>query len=199
MKRSILIFLVLLASVPAVRAQVGGAWTFNYAMAQPLGSTADFTENTSFLGFVVEGRKFIPGEPLTVGGELGWQTFYQRVEGQVVSRPGVDVWGTQYRYINTFAGLFNIKYHVRPERMVVPYAGIGLGPGYVYQRLDFGLWTLSDDSWRFVVRPDAGVLFQFPASNMGVNLGVNYHHFSKTKSYDETTFVGFHVGLSSFF
>ena len=120
MKRSILVVLVLLASVTGLRAQVGGAWSFNYAMAQPLGSTADFTENMSFLGFVVEGRKFIPGEPLTVGGELGWQTFYQRVEGQVISRPGVDVWGTQYRYINTFAGLFNLKYHLRPERMVVP-------------------------------------------------------------------------------
>ena len=176
-----------------------GLWTFNYSMGLPVGEAQDFVENTSFRGFTVDGRKFIPGKSLSVGGQMGWQTFYEKREDQLESRPGADAFGTQYRYVNNFGISFDTRYHLKPERELVPYVGVGIGTTYIRRRLDFGLWSFDEDSWRFTIRPDVGILYNFPGTNMGAHLSGSYYMNFKTKDNPEFNYVGIQVGLVSYF
>lgn len=176
-----------------------GLWTFNYSVGLPLDKAQEFVNNTSFRGFSVDGRKFIPGKSLSVGGRMGWQAFYEKRENQLESRPGGDAYGTQYRYANSFGFSFDTHYHLKPERELVPYAGLGIGTTYVKRRLDFGLWSFSEDSWRFTLRPDVGVLYNFPGTDMALHVSGSYYMNFKTKDQPEFNYIGIQVGLASYF
>jgi hypothetical protein len=79
-----------------------------------------------------------------------------------------------------------------PEAMIKPFIGVHVGPEYQTISVQFGRVYIEDDSWQFLVAPEAGVFVQLGAdSDVGLNLAVKYNYMSF-----KNTDLGFDKGLS---
>lgn len=172
------------------------SWNFNYVMAAPMGDTkSEWIEEFSFRGFSIDGHSFIDDQ-FSIGGSMGWQGFYEKREDQLVENGNSDIFGTQFRYLNTFNVSFDAHYYFGQPYSIRPYVGIAAGPSYVSQRGDLGLWSLLWEGWHFAFRGEAGVYVPFNNSDYGLNLGVKYNYILKRKEspYDHQ-WLAINVGL----
>jgi len=170
------------------------AWNFNYMIAMPMGESKDWVDQTSFRGFSLDGRSFIQ-DNYSIGGSMSWQGFYEKRENQLIETDNADIFGDQFRYINSFNVSIDAHYYFGQPYGIRPYIGAGVGPYYVSQRGDLGLYSLLWEGWHFGVRPEVGVFIPFNNSDYGLNLGAKYHYIFKSKDTITNQYLAFNIGL----
>ena len=178
--------------------QGGGIWNFDWNIGFATGETSELVSATSFRGFSIDGRGFVL-DKLTVGGIVGWNTFYESKGYQTVDvgNNGV-VYGYKRNTINTIPIMINTHYYFAITN-VLPYAGIGIGTMYVESRDAMGIYYVKDDAWHFAIAPEVGVVVPLGAGNTGVNFNAKYNMAAKTKDSPAYGFVTLNIGISYVF
>ena len=149
--------------------------------------------NASFRGGSFEGRGFV-SDQISVGGWISWEVFKERLDNVTYNGNGVDVTGTQVRYINMLPILVTSHYYMGDFAEVTPYFGGGLGAYRSLQRTEIGLVAFSNDNWHFGFAPEIGAFLPLSYSS-GLNLAVKYHVATKTKG-SSYSYLSFMIGLA---
>lgn len=168
-------------------------WTLNYEISVPTGDTRDYISKTSFRGASFEGRGFV-SDVVSVGGWISWEVFKERLDGATFQGNGVDVTGTQVRYLNMMPVLVTSHYYFGDFSGVTPYAGGGVGAYRSLQRTEIGLVALSNDNWHVGFAPEVGVFLPVNYSS-GVNLSVKYNYAAESNG-SSYSYVSFNIGIA---
>lgn len=187
--------LFLIATLSLTNAQIS-IFTVAYSTSAPLGITKDYIEDYSWRGFALEERYFVERD-MSIGFYLGWNVFSKKLvdhEENFGDGEGV-LYGTQYRYINSFPILANMHYHFLRDKVVRPYVGAGAGPYIVNQRTEMGLYSSTQKRWQFGLQPEVGLWIDLAA---GTNLmfGAKYNYAFKTKKGDALSYLNINAGIS---
>ena len=87
----------------------------------------------------------------------------------------LDIWGTQYRYINAWPLMLNSFYYFGDRRSTVrPYVGSGFGAYIAKRRVDVGLSTIDETKWQFGFSPEFGLLYEMGEVNLLIKATYNY-------------------------
>jgi len=132
------------------------------------GDLGDFISQPSFRGFAIDFRKMVQPN-VGVGFELGWNVFYEEKSYDVYSQGTLSLSGKQWRYNNQFPMLFAADYYFSPGEQINPFVGLGIGTMYSRRNTDMGQYTLEEEAWNFVLRPEVGLLVEV---NPGLSLAV---------------------------
>jgi len=157
MKRILPITILLcLAMGTSLRAQ--DTFGMFYSINFTTGNTNDFISKTSFRGFTFDYRHHIRPE-LSVGLSSGWYAFYERKDNDTysISEEQLSFSGIQYRYLNSAPLLVIVDYHLTPEELISPFAGLGIGTTYNRVNVTMGLYETKESSWHFTLAPEIGV------------------------------------------
>jgi len=178
--------------------QGGGIWNFDWNIGFAMGETADFVSEPSFRGFSIDGRGFVANN-LTVGGIVGWNTFYES-KGFVTENIGNSgvVHGYKRAYVNAMPIMVNTHYYFS-QTTVMPYAGLGLGTMYVEDRDFVGIYYVQNKAWHFALAPEVGIVVPFGNGNTGVNFNAKYNWAAKTKDTPSYSFLTLNIGISYVF
>ncbi len=156
MKRIVLALIAVpLLSASVAEAQGDWWWGAEYTVSVPLGATKEFTDNTSWRGATLEARKIL-SQNLTVGLLFGWYVF-DEAKVQTVSRPGLDVTGLPYNYLNSFPIQATAHYYLGKRRGTRLHVGGGAGVTINERRTDVGLYRIQETKAQFSVFPEIGV------------------------------------------
>ena len=148
-------------------------WGMSYGVSATASDTKDFTDDTSWRNWGVD-LLAIVNPNTTVGVSFSWNVFHE-VTPTVSSISGIEIAGTQFRYINSVPILVNVRRYLGTRGGPRPFIGVGVGPHLVKQRVDVGLWTVSQDTWHFGVAPEVGLVVPVGYSVRGfVNAKYNY-------------------------
>ncbi len=174
--------------------------SISYEVSLPLSDTKNAINSTSFIGFMFDTRRFVQPNT-TVGVSFGLHVFDEKVTDQVVRIEGVfessrnlDIWGTQYRYINSWPLMLNSFYYFGDRRSTVrPYMGTGVGAFIARRRVDAGLSSIAETKWQFGMSPEIGLLYNMGELNLLLKGTYNYGLASgNAKALQYATFaVGF--------
>jgi outer membrane protein len=55
------------------------------------------------------------------------------------------------------------------------FVGLGIGTMYSLRNSDKGTWTLEQDAWHFVLRPEIGILYELNP-DLRMNISTKYYH-----------------------
>ena len=169
-------------------------WGVSYGMTTPASDTKDFTEGTSWRNFGVDIMAVV-NPNTTVGVSFGLNVF-DEITPTVSSISGVEIAGTQFRYINSVPILVNVRRYLGTGGGPRPFIGVGVGPHLMKQRVDVGLWTISEDTWHFGVAPEVGLAV--PVGNavaLVVNAKYNYTASAGDPSRTHSYF-GLNIGVA---
>lgn len=191
--------LVILGIAPAGHAQLWfmgdsyGAFTYNLAL--PTGDTKDFADPISWRGAGLEFRKFINANS-SVGLSLGWNVFYEKVDGTVEIGDGIGhATGVQDRTINAYPLMVGYQFYFGRKDGSRPYLGIQGAGYYVEKRLDIGLYSFENNGWNWGLAPELGILLPLErGANMLLN--VRYQYAFETSGRGPYSYVGLNLGFA---
>ena len=182
--------LALLLSSGAQAQQWFGA--ISYGMSTPVSDTKDFTRGTSWRNLGVDLVAVVQANT-TVGVSFGWNVFNE-VTGTVSSVDGVEISGTQFRYINSFPILVTIRQFTGTQGGTRPFFGLGVGTQLVKHRVDVGQWRISEDTWHSALAPEISVVLPLQSDAKWFISG-RYNY--AVKSSDRThSYFGFNIGIA---
>ncbi len=185
-------FVLTVAPVQAQENWMGVSW----GAAFPLSDTKDFAQGTSFRNVAFDYSRFIERH-IAVGFTAAWSVFSERYDGVTTSFEGIDLHGTQVRYVNAFPLLITGRYFViGRESRDKPNFWIGGGAGTVIgaNRVDFGQFSFKETNWHLAIAPEAGVSFAF-RRDLAMFGQARYTHAFKTNGIQHQ-FWNFNVGLA---
>lgn len=164
-------------------------------------SNKDFISQSSSLGTKLGFRKRLNEEDkFWVGGELGWAVYKEYFPYTTYTNGVQSISTDLYNYAYTYSLSVNLDYFFLPmEKIVNPYAGLGIGAAYDKFAQYYNVYGSSATSWGFLVRPEAGVLIGFKEnSSWRVKAAFHYDYSTNTNSdfgYKNFNSMGFQVGL----
>lgn len=169
-------------------------WSVTYQMSVPMGDTKDYIGKTSFRGFGIEGRAFVDNN-VSIGGGAHWNVFYEKKDKVTADvSDNVTATGTLFNYINAFPFYANVAYYLNEGSYIRPYAAMNVGVIYSLYRTDVGLYTITQEPWKFSLAPEIGVLIEtYGGANFTVNLRYNYG--LETSDVDPLSYLGINVGV----
>lgn len=151
---ALLVALATAGAAPASAQVLGG---LTYSWANPTGDlTRNFIGNDSWVGFSVEGRRFV-NPNMTVGLSLGYTAFYESSTDPLFF-PGGTVSGEQYRSLNVFPLLVTGHLYSKAGGRIQTYIGLGVGVYYMRQLMDIGPGTVETTNWIMGFAPELGFI-----------------------------------------
>ena len=134
-----------------------------YEVAAPSG---DWISKTSWAGGRIDYRRMVNAN-VSVGIAGSWNSFeeyvpkttYQKADGSGAITS--DLVKSVYTVPLTLSAHY---YFGDGKKKLLPYAGVGLGTQYSEQTIYFNIFSIEDNNWAFVVRPEVGLLYPFNAS-----------------------------------
>ena len=188
---------LLLGVMAVAPAQAQDQWlAVSWGGATPSGDTKSFAEGTSFRNVGIEYVNFIKPN-IGVGFNASWSVFSNRVADVTTSLSGVDLHGTQIRYVNAFPLLVTGRYSLsRATRRnsVGAWVGAGVGALIGENRVDLGLFTAKETNWHLAVAPEVGVSYALSRDFALFGQG-RYTYGFKTNDVSPR-FFNFNVGLA---
>jgi hypothetical protein len=172
MRKILLVLIFLVVSMPAVFAR-DYTTTITYNMGIPTMETANFVSEFSWLGFGIEGRRFVE-ENISVGFAFHWNVFSERKSGTKTFPQGAFT-GTSIGYINAFPMMLSIDYYTGNDREARAFFGLQAGTQYIDQRLEVGVLAFNTYNWHLALTPEFG--FMFPVdrnTNFFTSIRYNY-------------------------
>ncbi len=180
---------LLLSNAAQAQEWYGGV---SYGLATPVSDTKDFTGGTSWRNWGVDVLAIV--RPNTsVGVSFAWNVFND-VTTEVSSLQQVDIQGTQFRYINSFPMMLNIREYRGTPGGMRPFFGLGVGTQLVKQRVDVGQWRISENTWHFALAPEIGVVLPV-RSDAKLFISGKYNY--AVKASDRThSYFAFNIGIA---
>ncbi|MFN8255911.1 MAG: outer membrane beta-barrel protein [Bacteroidales bacterium] len=191
MKNLIYILLFIIFSSSAF-AQ-GGLFSMQYSMGFATGDLHDHIQKASFRGFTMDYRKFV-NPNVGVGFDIGWNVFYEEKPYDTYEYENLTYSGKQYRYDNCFPMLLAASYYLKPDQLVNPYVGVGLGTMYTLRNTDMNMYTFEVDSWQFALRPELGIIIE-PNPGVGILIGSKYYYGFETGDLKGQGYFTLNVGI----
>jgi len=164
-----------------------------YSMGFGIGDMRDYIPAASFRGFTIDYRKFVNSN-VGVGVDIGWNVFYDELPPSEYTNNKRTFYGKQWRYSNHFPMLLAADYFFKPEEMIVPFAGLGIGTMYSLQNTDMGQYTFEKDAWHFALRPELGILIK-SASGAGLKISSKYYYGFEAGDLPAQGYVTINVGF----
>ncbi|MCY1721938.1 hypothetical protein OU798_16410 [Prolixibacteraceae bacterium Z1-6] len=192
MKKYIIIAVLALITF-RVDAQDGSTIFVNYLPSLPLGGTADFTDEISPRGVDFEVQHFL-NEDLSVGFNIGWTLFRQKISGETFYYKDLTITGTQFRYTNIVPLTLNVKKYFMANGDYVPYVGVGIGTSYAEQRNEIGVFELEDDKWQFHMAPEIGMLYDLNYKSY-LSVKLKYNYSVKAGSFPSMSYLSLGLGI----
>lgn len=134
-----------------------GSFSAQYSMGFGTGDVKSFVSSPSFRGVTLEYRHFVQPN-VSIGGEVGWNVFYERRAHDTYTSGTISLSGVQYRYINAVPIYVTGDYYLKPGEKMNPFVGLGIGTLFTTRATDMNLYRLETDAWAFALRPEVGVL-----------------------------------------
>jgi hypothetical protein len=185
--------ILIVASFASVQAVAQGSFSAQYSMGFSNGDMRSYITSSSFRGGALEYRYRIQ-EKYSVGGDIGWNTFYERRAYDTYTSGTVSLSGVQYRYINAMPLYLAGDYYFKPGEKLNPFVGLGVGTLYTKRNTDMNLYTLETNVWAFALRPEAGVLVN---ANEGLDIILvgKYNYGFAAGGLDAQSYFTFNIGL----
>lgn len=159
----------------------------------------DFVSETSTYGSKIESRRFIRNN-ISIGAELSWCSLYEYTPVQTYQIENGAVTTDLFKYMYNVPFVVNSHYYLMPDKLVMPYVGLGLGAMYSEQDLYLNIHELSGSNWGFIVRPEAGAIVKFGSeSNVAAMIGVRYNYATNHESafnIRNIQTLGFQLGIA---
>ena len=194
MKKATLILAMALLPLTQLFAQEN-IFSLQYSVGFGVGDLHKFISKTSWRGVNLEYRKLVHDGHVGIGFDLGWNGWYEH-PGYITTTQGTQsLSGDQFRYCSTAPMLGSIDYYFQPGSQINPFAGLGIGTEYSYSEVQLGIWSISTDTWHFLLKPEVGVLIQ-PTPGVGVTVSAKYYNAFKTQEVETRSYVGLNVGVA---
>jgi hypothetical protein len=172
MKR--IFFLAIFALTTILTFSQEGFVAMQYPIGFGTGNLHDFIKPASFRGFTIDYRGLVQPN-IGIGVDIGWNVFYEELADNVYHYNKFDYSGKQYRYSNHIPILTGIDYYAKPEALVNPFVGFALGTMYSRNNTDMGSYTFEQDTWRFAIRPELGIILD-AAPGIGFMVCSKYYY-----------------------
>jgi hypothetical protein len=166
-------------------------WGASYQVSFAQGNTSDFISKTSWRGLGLDGRRFVD-EWTSVGLAISWNVFHDRAYRTSPIEDGA-VSGTQFRDINALPILVTAHRYFGDRYGWRPFVGGGVGVMYMDQRVDIGLFRLSQDHWAFALAPEVGI--QFPYDRFLGYLAARWNYSAPTSTLPYQSYATILVGF----
>jgi hypothetical protein len=174
-----------------------GFFSLNFNPSFPTGTLYENISESSFRGFMFEGKRFL-NKNLAIGGSLSWTGFYELKDRQTYEFDNGAITGNVANYYYNFPILLNASYYFIPESIIKPYVGINAGT--VYNKLEkyVGTLYLSDITWQFHIAPELGVFVPFGKNaQAGIQIAGRYNYITYQKyKYNGIQYFQLSVGLA---
>ena len=167
---------------------------FQYSVAYPAGTLHDFIGKVSFRGLEFDYHHFLTPK-IGLGFEFNWNNFYEEKAYDTYTSGTASLSGKQYRYCLALPMLVSARYYLNPEEKFNPYVGFGLGTTWTRNDVDMGLYTFYDNAWHFVIKPEAGIMFN-PSANYGITFSVKYFENFKSGTVGERSYITTNLGMA---
>lgn len=192
MKKYLIILLLALSPLFAIGQ---GIYTMTYDMSYGVGSSGDYMSNASFRGAtLIDGRGFVT-DNISVGGSFSWHVFYEELpEGEFVE-DNTTLYGTQYRYVNSFPVMLTGHYYFGDGSTTTYYVGTGLGAVSYEQRTEMGLYYSGNAKWHFGINPQIGILIPM-SPTVDFHVSLKYQQVFKAGSYASNQYLSLGVGFA---
>ena len=166
----------------------------SYNMAYPMGKSADFVKKFSVEGFGF-GYRFMLKKQLSVGLSFNWNTFEKKEAGLLHLDKNTSINGTRIKMADLIQLTPTVQYHFfRQSAMAVPFVGLGLGPYYTSQIIDWGWWYQREATWQFGFSPEIGLrVARLP---IPIYLSASYTYTFKANNIDAQQMLGIRVGVA---
>jgi hypothetical protein len=155
-----------------VRRDRGDWFGFYYGLSYPMADTKNFIENVSWLGVGAEYRRWAGGH-FTYAGWIGWNFFDERTDEMILIENGA-VSGNQFRYLNYVPIMVGAQFYIGPDGGIRPYLGLSGGTVYRRQRLDIGLFNITESGWYGCFAPELGVMLPLSGIRLPIHLRYVY-------------------------
>ena len=196
MKKTIFFILVIGLAIPGFVKAQSGYTSFQYVMGFGVGDLGDFISKASFRGATFDYQKeFSP--KTSMGLELSWSTFYEKMEYGTYTVEPYSLSGIQYRYSNMFPMLATAEYYLISDAAIKPYINLGIGTMYTIRNTDMGTWTLEEKAWQFALKPEIGLIYDL-GGNADLKLEAKYYTGIKTSKLETQSFFAISTGLVFF-
>ena len=134
----------------------------SYMISSPTGNTKDFIDKTSYVGFSLEGRKFV-SDHFSLGASLQWNAFEQEEAGPALAK----------HTMNAYPLMATVHLYPTKNDKFIPYAGLGIGAVRVYQRVERVMSLDEKDAWHFGLAPELGAVVRL-GTDVGMLFNVKY-------------------------
>lgn len=151
-------------------------YTFSWNTVFPMGDFNDWVSQPSPAGFDFGGRYLVKGG-LTAGFNIGWQRVAKIYDAETFydDEKGIAITARNYRFTWMVPFQAVVAYHLRPDRLVSPYLGLGIGGDYMEHHLMIQEYDIYETYWDFSLTPEVGLTAKFGHfSNWGGLLAFNY-------------------------
>jgi opacity protein-like surface antigen len=194
MKRLFFLLLAagMLSSVQTM-AQSKNMVSIQYSMGFGSGDVKSFVSSASLRGGSL-GYRYLVQPNVGLGVDISWNNFYERRAFDTYTSGTTSLSGVQYRYGNFVPLCAAGNYYFSPGEKLNPFIGLGVGTMYVKRKTDMGLYTLTNDAWAFLLRPEVGVLVQ-ASPGMYIILAGRYNGGFSTSEFPAQSYFNFNVGL----
>lgn len=186
MKKILSVIIMIVAFYSATQAQdkptsvVGyipsSYYTFSWNTAFPMGDFNKWVDQPSPAGFDFGGRYHIK-DGLTAGFNISWQRVTKIYENVTYTIPdqGLAITARNYRFTWMVPFQAVVGYHFMPDKMVSPYATLGIGGDYMEHHLLIQEYDIYKTWWDFSLTPEVGIMAKFGTfSSWGGLLAFNY-------------------------
>lgn len=167
-------------------------FSVQYSVGFPVGNLKDFNSSASFRGINFEYRYMVQ-PTVSIGLETGYNLFYNRLDYDTYTQGTRSLSGIQYRYTHAVPVLATADYYLKPDANFNPFVGLGIGTMYVNRDLDMGMFTLENDDWQFVLRPQVGAVISLQGFDF--MLAAKYMSGFKSNELDATNYFTLNIGL----
>ncbi|NOR14472.1 MAG: outer membrane beta-barrel protein [Candidatus Aminicenantes bacterium] len=186
---AVLCLMIFLGTAAYAQTAIAG---MTYQVSVPMDNTKDFIDKASFVGFGVEGRRFI-GDNFSLGLSFQWNTFREEVRDEgLPSTPEVNL--NHNRDMSAYPLLLTTHAYLRPSEKFFPYVGIGVGTFRIHQRADATTQVWKRDSWHWGVAPEVGFIAKI-GFDVGLTASLKYNYALKTSEAPAQSYVTVVVGF----
>ena len=74
------------------------------------------------------------------------------------------------------------------------YAGLGIGTYWIEEKLDMGIFTITDSNWHFGLAPEVGLMYQVKYDTY-FYFNCKYNYAFSTSGSIDYSFLGLNVGF----
>jgi hypothetical protein len=171
MKKQLLTLLIICCGISAM-AQ-GNYFSFQYSIGVGTGDLGTFNSAASFRGATIEWRQLVQPS-VAVGIEAGWNVFYKEIPFDTYTSGTASLSGKQFRTQNQVPLLLAVNYIWKPEEVVRPFVGLGIGTMYSRRNTDMNQYTIQQDAWHLAFRPEVGIQYELSNTTSGY-IGLKYY------------------------